>query len=384
MERIPIAGPWITEREVRYVSDAVARCWYENASEYVQRFERAFAEYVGVPYAVALPSCTSAIHLSLLALGIGPGDEVIVPDVTWIATSAPISYVGATPAFVDIDQQHWCLSVDAVAQAITKKTRAVIAVDLYGNVPDWSALRAVCDQHGLPLIEDAAEAIGTKVNGIPAGAFGDIGVVSFHGSKTMTTGEGGMLVTRHQEIYERVLVLRDHGRQPGDFLFFNQEVAHKYKMSNLQAALGLAQLERIDELVGHKQEIMSWYRDELGDDPRLTLNPEIAGVENSYWMSTILLSPRLGLTKEHVVAQLHDHGIDSRPFFNPLSTLPAYSGTGAARLGQDRNLVAHQITPYGVNLPSALCLTRSQVAYVAEAIREIVDHAEQRKTMAAA
>lgn len=377
MERIPIAGPWITEREIRYVSDAAARCWYDHANDYVDRFERAFAEYLGVPYAVALPSCTSAIHLSLLALEIGPGDEVIVPDVTWIATSAPISYVGATPAFADIDERTWCLSVEAVEQAITTKTKAVIAVDLYGNVPDWEALKAVCCRHGLPLIEDAAEATGTKLNGIPAGAFGDISVFSFHGSKTITTGEGGMLVTRRPEICKRVRILRDHGRQPGDCTFFNRDIAYKYKMSSLQAALGLAQLERIDELVARKQEIMGWYRDELSGDQRLVLNPEIAGVENSYWMSTILISPSLGLRKEHLVAQLAERGIDSRPFFYPLSLLPAYAGTAAASLGQTRNQVAQRITPFGVNLPSALNLTRQQVVHVASALREILDQAER-------
>ncbi len=377
MERIPIAGPWITEREIRYVSDAVARCWYDHANEYVDRFERAFAEYLGVQYAVSLPSCTSAIHLSLLALGIGAGDEVIVPDVTWIATSAPISYVGATPSFADIDEHSWCLSAEAVELAITAKTKAVIAVDLYGNVPDWVALRAVCDRHGLALIEDAAEASGTKLNGIPAGGFGDIGAFSFHGTKTITTGEGGMLVTRRPEICDRVRVLRDHGRHPGERTFFNREVAHKYKMSSLQAALGLAQLERIDEIVARKQEIMEWYRDELSGDQRLTLNPEITGVENSYWMSTILVSPTLGLRKEDLVARLAERGIDSRPFFYPLSLLPAYEGTDAAHLGKARNRVAQRVTPFGVNLPSALNLTRQQVAYVAAVLQGILDQAER-------
>lgn len=384
MERIPIAGPWITEHEIRYVTDAVTRCWYDRANEYVDRFEQSFARYLGVPYAVALPSCTSAIHLSLLALGVGEGDEVIVPDVTWIATAAPISYVGATPSFVDIDEQTWCLDVAKVEQAITMKTKAVIAVDLYGNVPDWVALRAVCDRRGIPLIEDAAEAIGTKLHGQPAGGFGDTGVFSFHGSKTITTGEGGMLVTRRREIYDRTRVLRDHGRHPHDRNFFNHEVAYKYKMSNLQAALGLAQLERIDELVSRKQQIMEWYREELGADPRVTLNPRIAGVENSYWMSTILLSPSVGLCKEEMAIRLAKRGIDSRPFFYALSSLPAYRGTEAARLGRARNQVAHRISHWGINLPSAFTLTRQKAAQSAAAVRDILDEAERSTTREAA
>jgi perosamine synthetase len=383
-ERIPIAGPWITEREIRYVTDAAARCWYGNANEYVDRFERAFAEFLGVPHAVALPSCTSAIHLSLLALGIGAGDEVIVPDVTWIATSAPIDYVGATPVFVDIEEHSWCLSVNTVEQAISSKTRAVIAVDLYGNMPDWVSLRALCDRHGLPLIEDAAEAIGTRLNGIPAGAFGDVSAFSFHGTKTMTTSEGGMLATRRREVYDRVRILRDHGRHPEDRVFFNREIAHKYKMSDLLAALGLAQLERLDELVAKKREIMQWYRDELGDDPRLSLNPLIPGVENSYWMSTVLMSPTLGLRKEELIPRLAERGVDSRPFFYPLSLLPAYEGSEGARRARTRNHVAQRITPFGVNLPSALSLTRSQVAYVANALHDILDQAEHVRTAEAA
>jgi perosamine synthetase len=372
MERIPIAGPSITEREIRYVTDAVARCWHDHANEYIDRFECAAKEYFGVPYALALPSCTSAIHLALLALGIGSGDEVIVPDVTWIATSAPISYVGASPIFVDIDPRNWCLSVEAVEQAITPHTKAVIAVDLYGSMPEWSDLRSLCSRRGLPIIEDAAEAIGTKVADIPAGSLGDVGVFSFHGSKTMTTGEGGMLITFRKDVYERTCVLRDHGRAKGDVSFLNHEVAYKYKMSNLQAALGLAQLERIDELVACKQRIMKWYRDDLEGDQRITLNPKLEGIENSYWMSTALVAPQMGLQKEKIIQSLAARGIDSRPFFYPLSSLPAYADYPEAASARARNVVARRITPFGVNLPSALSLTRDQVAYVAQALKEIV------------
>ena len=215
------------------------RAWYGSANHYHDRFERAFAEYVGTKYAVALPSCTAALHLALLALGVGPGDEVIVPDCTWIASSAPISYVGATPVFADIDAQTWCLSAETLEQCITPRTRAVIAVDLYGNMPDMDALRFVARRHGLAIIEDAAEAIGSEYHGRMAGSLGDMGVFSFHGSKTLTTGEGGMLVTDRADIISRVHVLRDHGRRPGDVSFFNAEVAFKYKMSSFQAAFGL-------------------------------------------------------------------------------------------------------------------------------------------------
>src|SRR5262245_29749007 len=253
--RIPVAGPWITEKEVSYVADAASNDWYDNAGRYVVKFEAAFATYLGVRHAISLPSCTSGLHLALAALRIGPRDEVIVPDCTWIATSAPISYCGATPVFVDIDARSWCIDVASFRKAITSRTRAVIPVDLYGDMPNWNDLLAAAREHKIHVIEDAAEAIGSMYGSSRAGSLGDMGVFSFHGSKTLTTGEGGMLVTNDEKLYQRALVLRDHGRAPGDRQFFNREVAFKYKMSSLQAAFGLAQLERINELITQKRQI---------------------------------------------------------------------------------------------------------------------------------
>ncbi len=195
MEHIPVAGPWITKKEIDYVADAAAHAWYENANRYHERFEKAFAKYTGTTYAIALPSCTSAIHLSLLSLGIGKDDEVIVPDLTWIATAAPISYVGARPIFSDCDDRTWCISPESFENLITSSTKAVIPVDLYGNMPEMDAIRDIADDHDIAIVEDAAEAIGSEYHARKSGSFGSTGVFSFHGSKTMTTGEGGMLVT---------------------------------------------------------------------------------------------------------------------------------------------------------------------------------------------
>jgi perosamine synthetase len=370
MQRIPVSGPWITQKEIDYVTDAVAHAWYSDANMYHERFERAFADYLGVPYVMALPSCTSAIHLALLALGVGPGDEVIVPDVTWIASAAPITYVGATPVFADIDPSTWCLSAASFEAAITPRTKAVIPVDLYGGMPDMEALEAIAKRHQIALIEDAAEAVGSTYRGRPAGSFGDVGVFSFHGSKTLTTGEGGLLATRHKTIYERALILRDHGRNPGDKMFYNTEVAYKYKMSSMQAALGLAQLERIDELVLKKRQIFEWYRAELGTMKGLTLNAAGPHVESTYWMVTILLAPALGITKDELQFQLSEMGIDTRPFFRPLSSLPAYEN--CAGDAEAHNRVSYQIAPFGLNLPSALNLTKESVHFVCEALRQVL------------
>ena len=372
MKRIPVAGPSITKKEIDYVTDAVTNAWYGNANMYHERFEKAFAKYIGVRHAVALPSCTSAIHLSLMALGIGPGDEVIVPDATWIASAAPITYVGATPVFADIDTKTWCLSAKSFEAYITPKTKAVIPVDLYGGVPDWDAIRAVAKRHNIVIIEDAAEAIGSEYKGCKAGSFGDTGVFSFHGSKTLTTGEGGMLVTDNEDIYKRVLQLRDHGRAPGDKLFWNFEVAHKYKMSSMQAALGLAQLERIEELIQHKRELFKWYQESLDGLDGVILNAEPKNTLNTYWMITIILDPEFGLNKSQLAEHLKPHGIDTRPFFHPLSSIPAYENSKQACVARQRNKTAYRISPYAINLPSALKLTREDVIYVCNILKEFL------------
>lgn len=372
MPRIPVAGPWITQKEIDYVTDAVTNAWYGDANMYNERFERAFAEYLGVRYAVALPSCTSAIHLSLLALGVGPGDEVIVPEATWIASAAPISYVGATTVFADIDPDTWCLSADSFEQWITPRTKAVIPVDLYGSVPDMDAIRAIAEHHKIAVVEDAAEAIGSVYHGQRAGSFGRTGVFSFHGSKTLTTGEGGMLVTDDESVYRQVLFLRDHGRKPGDKMFWNTEIGYKYKMSSMQAALGLAQLERIDELITRKRQIFSWYQHELGAIDGLRLNAEPADTTNSYWMVTIILDPHRGITKETLIERLAAEGIDTRPFFYPLSMIPAYAGTALAEEARQRNTVSYAICPYGVNLPSSLSLTEKAVQQVCASVKRSI------------
>ena len=375
MERIPVSGPWITAKEIAYVTDAAANAWYGNANVWHERFERSFAEYVGVKHAISLPHCTAAIHLSLLALKVGPGDEVIVPDCTWIASAAPVTYVGATTVFADIDPKTWCLDVKAFESCITSRTKAVIPVNLYGSMPDWDAIRAVAARHKLPIIEDAAESIGSEFNGKRAGSFGLTGVFSFHGSKTLTTGEGGMLVTDDDAIRARALFLRDHGRPPGDRLFHNTEVAYKYKMSSMQAALGTAQMERVEELISRKREIFAWYAAELAGLPGLTLNYEAPRTKNTYWMVTAVLDERFGLKKERLMELFSADGIDCRPFFHPLSSLPAYAQQPQAAAARARNHHSYALSPRAINLPSALNLTREQVARVCQLFKRILAQA---------
>ncbi|WP_112311125.1 DegT/DnrJ/EryC1/StrS family aminotransferase [Pseudogemmobacter bohemicus] len=363
--RIPVAAPSITEREGELAREAALNAWGADHYRYNRQFEEMLAAHCGVAHAVSLPHATSGLHLALAALGIRPGDEVIGPDVTWIASMAPVSYMGAVPVFVDILPDTWCLDPAAVEAAITPRTKAIIGVDLYGSMCDWEALRAIADRHGLALIEDAAEALGSTYCDRPAGSLGDVAVFSFHGSKTITTGEGGALVTNNPGLHARVQKLRDHGRPPGDRFFLNDEVAFKYKMSAVQAALGIAQMERVDDLIRYKRQLFGWYADRLRDVPGLSLNAEPQQVKNSFWMVTAIPDARYETDKFALQSALSDHGIDSRPFFSSLSALKAYAETDCRKLATPRPETA-RIIHAGINLPSGYGLDEASVAYICE------------------
>lgn len=344
--RIPYTKPSITELEVRYATDAVANGWGEHCYDYIYRFEDAFRQHLGVRYAVATSSCTGALHLGLAALGIGSGDEVILADTNWIATASPIVHLGAIPVFVDILPDSWCIDPAQVEVAITSRTKAIIAVHLYGNLCEMDRLLAIGAEHGIPVIEDAAEAIGSIYHGQRAGSMGHFGAFSFHGTKTLTTGEGGIFVTNDAKLYERVLTLSNHGRARGQTKqFWPDLVGYKYKMSNIQAAIGCAQLERIEELIARKRAILAAYRERLAHLPGLSMNPEPECTINGAWMPTVVFAPGTGITRERLQASFAAENIDARVFFWPLSSLPMF---------EDRaeNKVAWGIPERAINLPS--------------------------------
>ncbi|MBI1867925.1 MAG: DegT/DnrJ/EryC1/StrS family aminotransferase [Methylocystis sp.] len=365
-----MAGPWITELEIRTVEDAMRNGWYERAYWYCEAFQVEFAKYHNRRYALMTPNCTTAIHLLLTALGVEEGDEVIVPECTWIASAAPINYLRATPVFCDIDPENWCLDPQSVAQAITPRTKAIIAVDLFGNMPLMNELVTLAEQHGIHLIEDSAEALGSSYHGVRAGRFGVGSVFSFHRTKTLVTGEGGMLLLDDDKLFDRCSVLRDHGRRPGTTTYLNEEVTYKYMPFNVQAAIGYAQFQRLDELVGKKRWIWQCYKERLADIGGLTFNAEPNGVLNSVWITALVFDPSHGLGKAEAMKRLSDLGIPSRPFFYPLSSLPAYPGAGVTY--RSRNPHAYDISSRGINLPGALNLTESQIDEVCDGIRKIL------------
>jgi perosamine synthetase len=353
MSDIQMAGPWITEHEEKVVLDALRNGWYgKQAYHYVETFESEFAKYHDRKYALMTPNCTTALHLLLAGLGIGEGDEVIAPDCTWVGSIACITYQRAKTVFVDIDPDTWCLTPASIERAITPKTKAVIVVDLFGNMPDWEGIRQVCDRHNIIMVEDAAEALGSKYKGKRAGKFGVGSAFSFHRTKTITTGEGGMLLLDDDKLFQRCKFLRDHGRAPGTY--FNTEITFKYMPFNVQAALGYAQFQRIDELVGRKRWLLEGYRERLSDIPDLKLNPDGGDVFNGVWSPALIFGTSHGMTRDKALAEMPKFGVPVRPFFYPLTFLPAFNREDQ---GRRDNPVAYDTSEHGITLPCALNLT---------------------------
>ena len=369
-DKIHMAGPWITEHEVSVVEDAMRNGWYENAYDYCEKFQNEFADYHDRKYGIMTPNCTTAIHLLLTGLGIGPGDEVIIPDCTWIASGAAITYLGATPVFCDIDPENWCLDPESVRQCITPATKAVIAVNLFGNMPDMDAITALCEEKEIYLIEDAAEAVGSVYKGVRAGKFGIGSVFSFHRTKTITSGEGGILLLDDDELAKRCMFLRDHGRKPDGAMYFNYEVTYKYMPFNVQAALAYAQFQRIDELVGKKRQQLQQYKEALAQIPDISFNPEPEGGVNGAWITGMLMGKSHHIDKMTFIEKMAELDIPIRPFFYPLSSLPAYPGQQEKY--EKQNVIAYDICNRGVNLPGAANLTDEQIEKVCDGIIKVL------------
>lgn len=370
MHDMYIAGPWITEHEEKIVLDAIRNGWYgKNAYYYVEKFETEFAKYHNRKYALMTPNCTSAIHLILYALNIGPGDEVIAPECTWVASVSPVKLVRANPIFADIDPINWCIDPKSLEANITQKTKAVIMVDLYGNMPEIDSIQKICDQHNIVLIEDAAGALGSCYKNIRAGKFGRASVFSFHRTKTITTGEGGMLLLDDDELFQRCKFLRDHGRS-STIPYWAVEATFKYMPFNVQAALGYAQFQRINELIEKKRWILKTYQTALADLPDLYFNPEPAHVINAAWSSTLVIGKSYKIDKAEMMKRLTQLGFPARPFFYPLTMQPAFPGR--EQESRARNPVAYDVSNRGINLPAALNITEDLITQYCGAIRTIL------------
>jgi perosamine synthetase len=363
MYEIPLYKPSLRGNEKKYVNECLDSTWISSKGEFIPRFESRFAEQVGSPYAASVCNGTVALHVALLALGIGAGDEVIVPTLTYVASVNSIAYTGARPVFVDSLETSWQMDPEDVRRKISPKTRAIMAVHLYGFPCDMDRLAPLAAEHGLLLVEDCAEAIGSFYREKHVGSFGNIATYSFYGNKTITTGEGGMVVTGDKSLHERVVHLKGQGLAKGRH-YWHDVTGYNYRMTNICAAIGLAQLEQAETFLSKKRKIADWYARELNGVP-VVFHRETADVRHSYWMCSILVDePK---TRDSLSRSLEEEGIETRPLFSPVHTMPMYAERGEV------HPVAERLAPRGINLPSWPGLQRAQVRHICEVVRTALE-----------
>ncbi|MFH1011478.1 MAG: DegT/DnrJ/EryC1/StrS family aminotransferase [bacterium] len=357
---IPVYEPDLGLMEERYLLEAYRSGWISSKGEFLSRFEEGFARWVKVRHALAASSGTTALHLALSALAAGPGDEVIVPALTYVATANAVAYSGARPIFADSSAASWTLDPKDVEQRITERTRGIIAVHLYGRPAEMDRILSIAEEHGLWVIEDAAEAPGARVFGQPVGSVGTIGCFSFFGNKILTTGEGGMVTTNDEHLAQLMFRYRGQGVSP-TVTYWHDLVGYNYRLTNLAAAIGLAQLERIDEILRKKEQLALWYRQRLSEVEGIQLPQPLEWAEEVCWMYSVLV-PR----RDEVRAQLAEAGIETRPFFFPVYKMPIY---------YEPTLhlpVAESLSQAGINLPSSTRLTEAEVDYICSTLAQIL------------
>jgi len=349
---IPVANPVLNGNEKKYVLDCLESTWISSSGKYVKRFEEGFANYCCVKHALSCCNGTVALHLALLALGVGPEDEVIVPTLTFVATTNAVSYCGARPVFIDVDQETWNIDPALIEEKITTRTKGIIAVHLYGHPVDMDPIISIAFNHNLFVIEDAAEAHGAKYKGRMIGSISDIATFSFYGNKIITTGEGGMVVTSDDTLANKINQLKESGMDP-DKRYWFPTIGYNYRMTNVAAAIGLAQLEKIDEHIKQYRKVAGWYYEYLQNIPALTLPVEREWARNVYWMFTIILSDNIALTRDEIMTYLKENGIDTRPVFYLMSDLPPYRDFS----NSESFPIATRLAQRSISLPTSAVLT---------------------------
>ena len=362
-EFIPVSKPSITQKEIDYVTKAVESGWVSSLGKYIDRFEQEFAKYCGTEYAISTSNGTNALHLALVGLGIKKDDEVIIPDLTFIATANSVKYTGAKVITVDIQQDTLCIDPIKIEEAITPNTKAIIPVHLYGHPAEMDKIKEISAKHNLIIIEDAAEAHGAKINGEKVGSLGDVGVFSFYGNKIITSGEGGMITTSNKKLYHRLKDLRDHAMDKNK-RYWHNEVGYNYRMTNLQAALGLAQFERIDQFINKRIQIMHWYEEGLKNIQGIKLNYQASWAKNVYWQGCIEIDGYTEIMRNKLCGNLKAKNIDSRPYFYPISDMPMYPSTETP--------IAHKLYKEGLNLPTFYDLSELEVEVICQTLKDIL------------
>lgn len=361
---IPVSEPNLKKKELDYVVDTVKSTWISSKGKYIDKFEKMFAEYIGVNHAISVSNGTVALHLALLALNIGPGDEVIVPNLTYIATANSVTYVSATPVFADSEEDTWNIDPKSIERLITRKTKAIIPVHLYGNPCNMNEIMKIAKTNNLFVIEDSAEALGSEYFGKKTGSFGDVSTFSFYGNKTITTGEGGMVVTKDSEIANKLRILKGQGMNP-DRRYWFDIIGYNYRMTNIQAALGCAQMERVDELVRAKRNIAQLYNKYFMDIPNIIIPAEKYSTINTYWMYSIILKNYCREEREKFREKLEKLGIETRPFFYLMTEMPPYNS-----YENNECKIAKLLADKGLNLPSSTLLKEEEIKYICGEVKK--------------
>jgi len=358
---IHLAEPVLTGNEKKYLQECLDTGWISGSGKFVDAFEDGFAAFCGATHGVAIVNGTAALHVALLALGIGPGDEVIIPDLTYIASANAVTYCGARPIFSDVDPATWTLNPQDVARKLSPRTKAIMPVHLYGHPVDMDPILDLAKAHNLYVVEDAAEAHGAEYKGRRVGALGDIGVFSFYGNKIITTGEGGMIVTNNSALADRARLLKGQGMDPQHRYWF-PIIGYNYRMTNMQAAIGLAQLERIEWFIERRREVAEWYDISLKSLP--VVKPvEADWAKNSYWLYSICVDEKID--RDLLMNHLLERGVETRPFFYPMHQMPPYRDAV-----HEATPIATKLGAQGLSLPSSANLSREDVAHIARALEE--------------
>ena len=364
--KIPVAGPCLGEEELKNVIEAVKSGWISSKGKFIREFEMAFAKYCGIKYGVATANGTAALHLALKALGIGKGNEVIVPSLTFVATANAVTYCNAKPVFVDSHPEYWCIDPEKIEEKITRNTKAIMIVHLYGHPCDMDWIMDIAEDRGLYVIEDCAEAHGAEYKGKKVGSFGDIACFSFYGNKIITTGEGGMCLTNNEELAEKMRILRDHGMSKRR-KYWHEVVGFNYRMTNLQAAIGVAQLKKLDGFIEKRRQIAKWYAEELKELEEkglVKLHPEMPWAKCVYWMYSIL-EECAKIDRDELIRELEKIGIETRPFFVPIHVLPIYKR-------KEKLPIAENLARKGINLPTGIKLDKNIIQFVTNKLKDVM------------
>ena len=354
--------------ETKYVIDCMKTAWISSKGVYIEQFENKFAQYIGTSHALSTSNGTVALHLSLLAYDIGPGDEVIVPTLTYIATVNAVSYCGATPVFVDSEMATWNIDTEAIEAKITPRTKGIIVVHLYGHPVDMDAVMKLACKYNLFVIEDAAEAHGAEYKGTKVGSIGDIGVFSLFGNKVITTGEGGIITTSNDEVAAKIRLLKSQGMDSKK-RFWHTCIGYNYRMTNIEAAIGLGQLEQIEWHIERRLQIANKYNQLLAANGHITLPPQQPWAKNIYWLYTVLLSPQLADLRDTVMARLTALNIETRPVFYPIHSLPPYSKLAEGELYPVADILARS----GINLPTYANISDQEIEYVCACLIDVLE-----------